>query len=225
MYKTLTFNLGREALRYIIRTYAIKEMHIPYYLCDVVRHTLVKENCKPLFYHIDDNFFPAEEFPKEDYILYPNYWGICSANTEKLVNTYPKLIADNAHAYYDEPSGFACFNAGHKFGYEKSYLWLNNEKIKSLEISEINNSDIAKRKKEFLILYEKYKSTNLLNIDINSVPFVYPYLADSAKAADNLVKQLKEEGKTIYRYWNPLPKSFLEYKFYSRLVPIPVLPH
>ena len=82
MYKILTFNLGREALRYIIKTYAIKQMYIPYYLCDVVRHTLVEENCKPLFYHIDANFFPSEEFPQDDYILYPNYWGVCRNNVK-----------------------------------------------------------------------------------------------------------------------------------------------
>ena len=224
MYKTLTFNLGREALRHIIRTYGIKQMHIPYYLCDAVRHTLVEENCKPLFYHIDDNFFPSEDFPKEDFILYPNYWGVCGNNTEKLVNIYPKLIVDNAHAYYDKPSGFACFNAGHKFGYEKSVLWLT-ENNPNAAADIIIDKNAKQRQKIFSELHKKYKSANLLNIDINAVPFVYPFLAQTTEDADNLVKQLKEEGKTVYRYWNPLPKSFLEYKFYSRLVPIPVLPH
>jgi len=224
MYKILTFNLGREALRQIIRTYDIKQLHIPYYLCDVVRHTLVEEGCKPIFYHIDDNFFPSEDFQKDDFILYPNYWGVCGKNIKKLVSIYPKLIVDNAHAYYDEPSGFACFNAGHKFGYEKSYLWLQENNIKP-QIVEINHNDISIRKELFLKLHEKYKPTNILNIDTNSVPYVYPYLAKTINDADNLAKQLKEEGKTVYRYWNPLPKSFLEYKFYSRLVPIPILPY
>lgn len=224
MYKILTFNLGREALRQIIRTYDIKQLHIPYYLCDVVRHTLVEEGCKPIFYHIDDNFFPSEDFQKDDFILYPNYWGVCGKNIKKLVSIYPKLIVDNAHAYYDEPSGFACFNAGHKFGYEKSYLWLQENNIKP-QIVEINHNDISIRKELFLKLHEKYKPTNILNIDTDSVPFIYPYLAKTINDADNLAKQLKEEGKTVYRYWNPLPKSFLEYKFYSRLVPIPILPY
>ena len=219
MYKTLTFNLGREALRQIIRTNNIKQMHIPYYLCDVVRHTLVENGCKPIFYHIDDNFFPSVDFPKDDFILYPNYWGICEKNVKKLVSIYPKLIVDNAHAYYDEPSGFACFNAGHKFGYEKSYLWLQENNIKP-QIVEINHNDISIRKELFLKLHEKYKPTNMLNIDTDSVP-----LAKTINDADNLAEQLKEEGKTVYRYWNPLPKSFLEYKFYSRLVPIPILPY
>ena len=43
---------------------------------------------------------------------------------------------------------------------------------------------------------------------------------DSEKTADNIVKKL--DGVEIFRYWNALPKSYNEYKFYSRLVPIPI---
>lgn len=226
MYKILTFNLAREALGYIVNKYKVKEMRIPYYLCEVVRHTLVNEGCKPVFYHIDNNFFPTEEFNKDDYILYPNYWGICGKNVNKLAEKYPNLIVDNAHAYYDKPSGFACFNAGHKFGYKESYLWLSDEKLKVSDNPEIKyDKDILIRKELFLGIHEKYKTTNLLNIDTDSIPFVYPYLAADIKDADNLVKILKKEGKIVYRYWHPLPKSFCEYKFYSKLVPIPILPY
>lgn len=222
MYKKLTFNLGRESLKHIVKLYNIKEMRIPYYLCDVVRHTLVKEGCKPVFYHIDDNFFPFEQFQKEDYILYPNYWGICGSNVKKLVDIYPKLIVDNAHAYFDEPSGFACFNAGHKFGFKESYLWIKDE---NGEVNLIQADSTAKeRQKIFEKLHNKYKNINNLTIDLNSIPFVYPCLTNTIEEADNLVKKLKKEGKIIYRYWNPLPKSFCEYKFCSRLVPIPLLP-
>ena len=222
MYETLTFGLAREAVRYLIKKYNIKEMHIPYYLCDVVRHTLTEEGCKPVFYHIDDNFFPDTDFNKNDCILYPNYWGVCGKNVKKLVDIYPKLIVDNAHAYYDEPTGFACFNAGHKFGYKNSYLWIKDNRSETCA-TDIDNK-ARERQKIFAELHRKYSETNLLNIDTNSIPFVYPYLAKTTEEADKLVKQLKNEGKIIYRYWNSLPKSFLEYQFYSRLVPIPILP-
>ena len=228
MYKTLNFILARDALRFLIQKYQIKEINIPYYLCDVIRHTLVEQKCKPIFYHIDDNFYPAKDFSEEDFVLYPNYWGICGKNIQKLINIYPKLIVDNAHAYYNKPSGFACFNAGHKFGYKKSFLWFENNNYN-------NQTDIAidnlaeERQKIFFELHKKYFKTNLINIDNlvngNFFPFVYPYLAESTETANTLVKNLKEEGKTVYRYWNPLPKRFFEYKFYSRLVPIPILPH
>ena len=222
MYTKLNFKLGRDALRYIIKKHKIKNMYIPYYLCDVVRHTLVEEGCKPLFYHIDDDFFPVGDFSENDYILYPNYWGVCKVNVIKLAEKYPKLIVDNAHAFYDEPCGFACFNAGHKFGFRHSFLWEYDSTVNH-DNTTLTKYGAKKRRKTFLSLHKKYGSTNLLNIDTDSVPFIYPYLANSIKEADELVKILKEEGKIIFRYWNPLPESFLEYKFYAKLVPIPIL--
>lgn len=220
-YKILYFNLGRECLRHIVKTFGIKEIKIPYYLCDAIRHTLFEEGCKPVFYHIDDDFLPSEEFSKEDFILYPNYFGICTKNIKDLVNIYPKLIVDNAHAYYDNPLGFACFNAGHKFGRENSTLWIKGPTFDIQEQEEIPQI----YKERFLEFHKKYCSENLLNIDIQSItaPFVYPFLANSVEMADEIAKTLKEQGKTVYRYWNPLPKTFNEYKFYSRLVPIPLV--
>ena len=222
MYEILKFDLGRNALRYLVETCNIKTIKIPYYLCDVVRHMLVEEGCKPEFYHIDDNFYPAEKFNTDDYILYPNYWGICKENVKKLVSIYPRLIVDNAHAFYDEPSGFACFNAGHKFGYKESYLWIKS----TADFQKITLSDEKKelRRSIFLELHKEYGKSNLLNIDVNCNPFIYPYLAKTINEADELVNELKKKGKTVYRFWSPLPKSFCEYKFYSRLVPIPILP-
>ena len=161
---------------------------------------------------------PSLEFNKEAYILYPNYFGICDKNVEKLVQIYPKLIVDNAHAFYAQPSGLASFNSARKFipAKENAYLYFSNEK-------NTNMPDMCRRKK-FMQLHERYKDTNLLRIELNndSIPFCYPYLAGSILEADELVKQLKADGKIIYRYWEPLPKTYNEYKFYSRLVPIPI---
>ena len=116
MYESLYFDFARESLRYLIKTFGIKELYIPYYLCDVIRHTVFEEKCKPVFYHIDDNFMPSVEFDTSDFILYPDYFGICTENVKRLAKIYPKLIVDNAHSYFSEPSGFACFNSAYKFG-------------------------------------------------------------------------------------------------------------
>lgn len=195
------FDYARDALRYIIRENNITEIYIPYYLCDVVRHAVVAEGAKPLFYHIDDNLMPCQSFPKENYLLYPNYFGICDKNIDKLVDIYPRLIVDNAHAFYAKPKGFATIYSPHKF--------------------KNSNPD---RRKIFDKIHEKLSDKNQLNIDIseNAIPFCYPFLAKNNTEADNLVKTLQSKGLTIYRYWNPLPKSYNEYKFYSRLVPIPL---
>lgn len=215
----LKFNFAREALIYLINKYEIKEIFIPYYLCDVIRHSVFETGCKPLFYHIDDNFMPNMNFSEDSYIVYPNYFGICSKNVDKLVEKYPKLIVDNAHAFYAQPQGFATFNSSRKFlsQNEGSFLWIGND---------INYcKPDFKRRENFDKIHELYKNSNELEISIkkDDIPFCYPYLAKTVKDADDLVKILKEQGKIIYRYWNNLPKSYSEYKFYSKLVPIPLV--
>ena len=215
----MRFDFAHNALRYLIRQYKIKEMNIPYYLCDVVRHTLFEEKCRPKFYHIDDNFIPVKQFNKQEFILYPNYFGVCDKITENLANIYPNLIVDNAHAYYSPPLGFACFNSSYKFKEGNfAYLW-----IRGADIEKPQTHFKEERKREFLRLDKLYGKTNLLKLDKNSNPFCYPYLVETTEEADRLVEHFKSEGNTIYRYWNAIPETYNEYKFYSRLIPIPLM--
>ncbi|MBQ6515815.1 hypothetical protein IJI31_01405 [bacterium] len=267
MYKCLKFNLARNSLRYLIRLYGIKKIYLPYYLCNVVRQSVLKENCKPLFYHIKDNFMPEIEFKKTDFILYPDYFGICRKNTEILAEKYPNLIIDNSHAFYSEPKGLASFNSVRKFLplYNGSHLFLREEKNLDLpldlplktddfretpkteddkikaelsfeneEIKLINPiidekikefKDNGERKEKFLKLHEIYLGVNELKIDTDNItcPFTYPCLLKTEEDADNLVKTLNRKGINIIRYWNVLPKDYNEYKFYSRLVAIPII--
>lgn len=217
----MKFRYARDAFGYLIQKYEIKEVFMPYYLCDVMRHTAITHGAKPVFYHIDDGFLPVQDFPCDAYVLYPNYFGICAKNVEKLAKLYPKLIVDNAHAYFEKPSGFACFNSAKKFlpVKEGANLWIKDvcEECLSSE-----KPDFLRR--EMFLKYHKKLSDNELNIDISDscIPFCYPYLASSIEIADKLVEKLTADGKTIYRYWNNLPKSYNEYKFYSRLVPVPL---
>ena len=217
----MKFRYARDAFGYLIQKYEIKEVFMPYYLCDVMRHAAVTHGAKPVFYHIDDDFLPVQDFPLDAYVLYPNYFGICAKNVEKLAKLYPKLIVDNAHAYFEKPSGFACFNSAKKF--------LPVKKGANLWIKDVCEECLSSEKPDFLrremfLKYHKKLSDNELNIDISDscIPFCYPYLAPSIEIADKLVEKLTADGKTIYRYWNNLPKSYNEYKFYSRLVPIPL---
>lgn len=218
----MKFRYARDAFGYLIQKYEIKKVFMPYYLCDVMRHTAITHGAKPVFYHIGDDFMPVQEFPRDAYVLYPNYFGICAKNVEKLAKLYPKLIVDNAHAYFEKPSGFACFNSAKKFlpVKEGANLWIKDvcEECLSSE-----KPDFLRR--EMFLKYHKKFPDNELSIDVSDscIPFCYPYLAPSVEIADKLVEKLTADGKTIYRYWNNLPKSYNEYKFYSRLVPIPLV--
>ncbi len=247
----LKLNLARNSLRYIIRTYNIKEIHLPYYICPAIRQAVIKENCIPIFYHIDDNFMPMKTFDKNNFILYPNYFGVCDKNIDCLSQIYPYLIVDNAHSFFSKPKGFACFNSARKFlpVYNGSFLWIKdisfvpqkiqspiNYNIKSendfdtLEIFSLSqkleshiNSFKQPQKTNFFKLHEKYENTNQLIIDTETIsPFCYPYLANTNTEADDVANSFEQQGVTIYRYWNNLPENFGEYKFYRRLVPIPI---
>lgn len=114
-YNLIKLNTARNCFRYIIKAFNIKTVYIPYYLCPAIRNAAVKEHCTIVFYHIDRTFYPVCEFPDDAYILYPNYFGVCSKNVEKLANKYPNLIIDNAHSFYSNPQGIAAFNSLRKF--------------------------------------------------------------------------------------------------------------
>lgn len=229
MYEEFKFEYARDSFGYLIKSFGIEKIYLPYYLCDVMRHKAYSENCKVLFYHVDDDFLPAQSFPEQSYILYPNYFGICNYNVNKLEKIYQNLIVDNAHAFYLQPQGVACFNSERKFRNVKngSFLWVrNNKKEGDLANKMPNRLEIQNKKSinKFVELHEKYKKINQLQINLDSVtsPFCYPCLTTSNEEADILAENLAKDGLTIYRYWNNLPKSFNEYKFYRRLVPIPL---
>ena len=113
-YSVVKLNSARNCLRYIVKAFDIKEIYIPYYLCSAIRLSLSKENCKIHYYHIDDKFYPTCDFKENDFILYPNYFGVCNENVLKLAKKYKNLIVDNAHSFYFEPVGIASFNSVRK---------------------------------------------------------------------------------------------------------------
>lgn len=114
-YELVKLNTARNALRYVIRAFDIKEIYLPYYICPALRISINKENCKIKFYHIDKTFKPCFDFPSKAFILYPNYFGVCSEIVENLSKKYENLIVDNAHSFYSEPKGIASFNSLRKF--------------------------------------------------------------------------------------------------------------
>jgi len=111
----INFNCARNCLRYLVQLLEIKKIHFPFYTCPSLLKVLEKENCQIDFYHIDENFMPLKDFPKNDFVLYTNYFGICAKNVKLLASQHEKLIVDNAQAFYMPHYGFASFNSLRKF--------------------------------------------------------------------------------------------------------------
>ena len=116
-YHVTKLNLARHCLNFLISAIGINVLHLPYYICPVIWQSVKhwNPNCKLKFYHIDDSFFPLKKFNREDYILYPNYFGISWSNIQILAMKYPNLIVDNAQAFFAPPAGIARFYSLRKF--------------------------------------------------------------------------------------------------------------
>ena len=73
----------------------------------------------------------------ENYILYTNYFGICTKNAKKLAKKYKNLILDNAQSFFTEPIGLASFNSARKFfGVpDGAYLFCNKKIGEELQIN------------------------------------------------------------------------------------------
>lgn len=125
----IKLNLARNCLKYIIKSYGIKQLFIPYFTCPVVWQSIREVGCAVKFYHIDDKFLPITEFGKKDYILYTNYFGLFEDNCKILAKKYKNLIVDNSQGFYSENYGIATFNSLRKFFRVQNGTYLYIEKI------------------------------------------------------------------------------------------------
>ncbi len=114
--KGIMLNSGRNALRYIIRSYNIKELVVPYYTCPVVWQAIEQENVKTIFYHINSNLeIDLPQLPENKFILVNNYFGIKGKYINKIASIYPKLIVDDAQSFFAPKIGLAHFKSPRKF--------------------------------------------------------------------------------------------------------------
>ena len=108
-------NSGRNALRHIVRQLKIKSIWVPEYTCPVVWDALKAEKCELMSYSIGSDMLPARQMPRNDFILYTNYFGCCGKNVDMLAAEYPNLIVDCAQAYHAKSKGRASFYSPRKF--------------------------------------------------------------------------------------------------------------
>lgn len=139
----ILLNSASNSIRCIIRAFGIKKIHIPYYTCPIVFDTIQQEGCEIEKYHINDNFLPTRSFDKNDYILYTNYFGVCSKNVEVLSKKYNNLIIDNAQAFFSPIFNvLAQFNSARKFFgvADGSFLYIKSEKYKNKILKLLKNT-------------------------------------------------------------------------------------
>ena len=131
-------NLARNCLKYLIKVYGIKEIFTPYYTCETVWTSAKESGCKISFYHIDKNFMPIRDLPLDAFIVYTNYYGLCTKNCRILAKKYPHIIIDNAQAFYAPHCGMADFNSLRKFFPVQNGAYLCTTKVLDERFSEDN---------------------------------------------------------------------------------------
>lgn len=165
----IKLNLARNCLRYLIRVYGIKEMFLPYYSCESVWTAVRSEGVKIKFYHIGKDFMPLDNFPKDAFVLYINYFGMCGDNCRKLEKKYSNLIADNTHAFYSENFGLASFNSLRKFFPVQNGAYLYTDRIldENFEQDKMLFTPVTMQEN-----YEKFVKNELV-LDKENIKYIY----------------------------------------------------
>ena len=191
------FNSGRNALRALVREFGIKQIHIPFYLCPVIRNVLKKEGCEVLFYHIDESFFPQKEFGENDFVLYPNYFGICTKNVKRLCAKYKNLIVDNAHSFYSPHFGFASFNSYRKF-------FFHNFGVKDgscLSVAEAFKTVFKKDETEYEVVKNNFEYSELLKNEKRVDDFEILTISDCSQKAFSSVDFEKDKAERRKKFF------------------------
>lgn len=99
-------NLGRTALLALMEMLNCRKIILPLFLCDSVISACEKAGYDIRFYHVKEDFSPAEDVSPEadEYLYIVNYYGqLTDDNIIKYKEKYGNIIIDNTHAYFQRP--------------------------------------------------------------------------------------------------------------------------
>lgn len=106
-YKDLyRFNLGRTALKALIRAREIKRLYLPIWLCDSVIKACKDEGIELSFYRINENLEINLDISlgNNEYLYLVNYYGVLTKEKQRKLKTrYGNIIVDNTQGFFEEP--------------------------------------------------------------------------------------------------------------------------
>ena len=103
--KALALSSGRACLSYLIEQRKIRKIALPDFNCDIVEAVCRAHEVKTRFYPIGADLRPKTLQTEEDEWFYlVNFYGQLSADElQRIAARVPRLIVDNAQAYFDLP--------------------------------------------------------------------------------------------------------------------------
>lgn len=103
----LAYQSARAAFFALLRTGRPKRVWMPRYICDAMLVPLANVGVDCAFYNIDDSFNVADpvNLLPNDWLLYVNYFGICSENVDKTLERFDsaRVVLDHSQALYSAP--------------------------------------------------------------------------------------------------------------------------
>ncbi len=103
--RALALNSGRNALRLLLRTSAIKRIHIPVYSCPALVPAIQAEGVAIGYYRVTADMEPVDlpSPPVDEAILLINYFGLKDATVRRYAAIHKNVIVDQCQAFYAEP--------------------------------------------------------------------------------------------------------------------------
>ena len=103
--KALALSSGRACLSYLIEQRTIRKIALPDFNCDIVEAVCRAHEVETRFYPVGADLRPKTLQTEEDEWLYlVNFYGQLSADElQRIAACVPRLIVDNAQAYFDLP--------------------------------------------------------------------------------------------------------------------------
>ena len=103
--KALALSSGRACLSYLIEQRKIRKIALPDFNCDIVEAVCRAHEVKIRFYPVGADLRPKTLQTEEDEWFYlVNFYGQLSADElQRVAARVPRLIVDNAQAYFDLP--------------------------------------------------------------------------------------------------------------------------
>ena len=103
--KALALSSGRACLSYLIEQRKIRKIALPDFNCDIVEAVCRTHEVKIRFYPVGADLRPKTLQTEEDEWFYlVNFYGQLSADElQRIAARVPRLIVDNAQAYFDLP--------------------------------------------------------------------------------------------------------------------------
>ena len=109
--KAIQYYSARSAFYDLLKNVPIEKVWVPKYICDSMIDPLLLLNIEIFFYDLNQDFTPLlpEKLIPNEYLLYVNYFGLCTSIQKKILQKYPakQIIFDHSQAFFVQP--FDCF--------------------------------------------------------------------------------------------------------------------